>query len=152
VSKNRHLQLFAQAAEELDVPAVAADTVFEELVGMYELALNLAPQDFRDIVFLLWALNAAYNAGVADLVIDVDLLGTSGEYRRAVEDATFAATGRPLCFEDVRHAAVPDAPGRPVSNRGCAWVRNAMRSLPCGADWSSIAMSPQSNRVLSHVL
>ena len=129
VCKNRQSELFREVASALDLPGVDANTVFDELVHVYEASLRYTAQDFRDVLLVLWVLNAVHNMACADLVIDIDLLGTDRHYREVAQAGLSEICGHPLTFDDYRASGVEEAPGACLSDRGIEWARHAVRAL-----------------------
>ncbi len=148
LTKNQHLPPFQELASDLSLPRISATTVYEELVASYELALTLEPQDFRDIVLLLWVTTTVHNWRAADVILDVDLLAADSAYRSDAADRVAALVGRPIAFADAQQRQMPVAPGEVVSARGAACAANAVRLIEPEWTPSLLQLSPQSERAL----
>ena len=149
VSKNRHLELFRELADELRIPPIADAPLRREFAAAREASLRLDHQDFRDLVLFLWAITLAQNWCVAGVLVDVDLLAYSDPYRRSVADQLYTQTGRRLSLHDAELRQTPDAPGRLLSQRGASCAVNAMRRLLRGQTLPPLELSAQSASVLS---
>ena len=129
VARNRHLALFEDIGEELQVPLLAGRPLSEAFAAVSRLAAALSAQDFRDLVFVLWAVTLVHNLGVAELVVDIDLLVESADYRRSTEERLCALVGRRFSFADVRRTDAGWSPGRMVSQRSATCARHALARM-----------------------
>jgi hypothetical protein len=129
VARNRHLAVFEEVAEELQVPSLCGRPLPRAFAEARELATRLDAQDFRDVTLVLWAVTLLHNLRVTKALVDMDLLIRDNEYRRCTEERLAALVGRRISFEDVRSIELSPSPGRPISQRGAACARHALKTI-----------------------
>lgn len=128
VARNRSEMLFAELADELDLPMNCVDWDMERARAM---AAELTLNDCRDIVYFLWVATTLHSLSAAHVVIDVDLLMTDASYRSEAEDAVLRATGQQVRFDDVQAKTAPSRT-EIATDRGKVLTRNAVACLGSG--------------------